>query len=294
MSARDLLYDPDGRVRGPWRILLFIALTIAAGVFVYPLVNAAIPGESAPGMLDPRAMYVAGITGCTTMLAGHVICLRMFEQRGWEMVALDRRAATPWRLGAGFVLGVVAIGAPACVLLAVGWLRTEEALPAVWWWTPALTLVMLAPYALFEELLARGYVFAVIRERLGWPVALGLTSSAFGILHVSNEGAAMLPIILVTLAGILLGLVLLALRSLWAAWMTHLAWNWTLAGLLRSDVSGIDMPVTNYRIVDAGPDWATGGAWGPEGGVLAGAGMLAGIGFLYALVKRREERERNE
>ncbi|MBV9879811.1 MAG: hypothetical protein JO180_04905, partial [Gemmatirosa sp.] len=35
-----------------------------------------------------------------------------------------------------------------------------------------------------------------------------------------------------------------------------------------------------YRTVDAGPDWLTGGPWGPEGGLAAGAGMLAALALL--------------
>ena len=37
----------------------------------------------------------------------------------------------------------------------------------------------------------------------------------------------------------------------------------------------------DYQIVDAGPDWLTGGSWGPEGGAGAGAGMLVGLTYLY-------------
>jgi hypothetical protein len=38
--------------------------------------------------------------------------------------------------------------------------------------------------------------------------------------------------------------------------------------------------------VSTGPDWLTGGAWGPEGGVAAALGMGAGI-IAVAAWKRR-------
>jgi hypothetical protein len=69
--------------------------------------------------------------------------------------------------------------------------------------------------------------------------------------------------------------------------MAHFAWNWTMAVLFHTAVSGIRMESPGYRYVDAGPDWATGGAWGPEGGVLAALGMLAGMAFLFALHRGR-------
>jgi hypothetical protein len=87
------------------------------------------------------------------------------------------------------------------------------------------------------------------------------------------------------LAGIFLGGVVLVTRSLYAAWMAHFSWNWTMAVLLHIPVSGLATETPDYRTLDAGPDWATGGAWGPEGGVGAALGILGGIGYLF--VRRR-------
>ncbi len=96
--------------------------------------------------------------------------------------------------------------------------------------------------------------------------------------------------LVVVLAGLFLGGVLLATRSLYAAFAAHLAWNWVLAGALHSAVSGIPFSTPDYRVVDAGPDWATGGLWGPEGGLPAALGLCAATTYLYARRRRREER----
>jgi hypothetical protein len=58
---------------------------------------------------------------------------------------------------------------------------------------------------------------------------------------------------------------------------------------LHSDVSGIPFATPDYRVVDAGPDWATGGAWGPEGGVPAALGLVSATIYLYLRRRRREE-----
>jgi hypothetical protein len=108
----------------------------------------------------------------------------------------------------------------------------------------------------------------------------------FGLVHLSNAGATAQSTALVTLAGFFLGAVLLRTRSLYAAWAAHWAWNWTMAGLLHVAVSGAGFATPDYRVVDAGPDWATGGVWGPEGGAVAGVGMLGGV--IMMLGRRRE------
>ena len=145
------------------------------------------------------------------------------------------------------------------------------------------------PAALLEELLTRGYLFAVFRDALGWRSALAVTSLIFGLLHIPNNGATVESITMVTLAGVFLGAIILATGSLYAAWMAHVGWNWAMAVPLHSPVSGFPLATPNYQLLDAGPRWLTGGAWGPEGGIAAAVGMMAGLTYLYARRGSREE-----
>ncbi|MGH7690584.1 MAG: lysostaphin resistance A-like protein, partial [Gemmatimonadaceae bacterium] len=158
-----------------------------------------------------------------------------------------------------------------------------------WWMAAARVSWFLLPAALLEELLTRGYLFAVLRESLGWRPALAVTSVIFGGLHIPNHGATVETITLVTLAGVLFGAIILATGSLYAAWMAHFGWNWAMAVPLHSPVSGFPLATPNYQLLDAGPRWLTGGAWGPEGGLAAAVGMMAGLTYLYARRGRREE-----
>jgi hypothetical protein len=137
----------------------------------------------------------------------------------------------------------------------------------------------------------RGYAFTAIQEWLGTPAALGLTSGVFGVIHFTNAGASAASIAVVVLAGVMLGTVLLVTRSLYAAFAAHFAWNWTLAGGFHTAVSGIPFATPDYRVVDAGPDWATGGSWGPEGGAGAALGLLSATFYLYTRQRQRRREE---
>jgi uncharacterized protein len=147
---------------------------------------------------------------------------------------------------------------------------------------------VLLPAALAEELLARGYVFSVIRDASDWRWSLGATSIGFGLLHLQNNGATPASLAMVMLAGVFLGLVRVATGSLYAAWMAHFSWNWTMAALFHTAVSGYPFEAPVYRYVDAGPNWATGGVWGPEASVPAGLSMLLVVGYLMARQHRQE------
>ena len=112
-------------------------------------------------------------------------------------------------------------------------------------------------------------------------ITLVATSVVFGALHLLNPGANAESLINVTLAGFFLGGVLLLTESLYAAIAAHFGWNWTMAAIFHSAVSGASIPAPNYATVDNGPDWLTGGPWGPEGGAAATAAMILAFFYLY-------------
>ena len=196
-------------------------------------------------------------------------------------------AARPSLLAFGFLVGAVAIALPVVGLIGVHWLQPSASGPGSWAGAMVRVSMLLLPAALFEELVARGYILSVLKEWWGWTWAIVATSVAFGLFHLSNNGVTAESVALVVLAGFFLAGVLYATKSLYAAWMAHFAWNWTMAVVFHTAVSGYPLEAPGYRYVDAGPDWATGGEWGPEGGIPAGLGMGAGAGLAYLLSRRR-------
>ena len=226
-----------------------------------------------------------------TLLAfalAHFVVLR-FDGKRWADVGLGRENARPRLLGEGFLLGVCAIGVPSLLLIGMSELRIIPSYIGSSLQAAALGVVILLPAAFYEELAMRGYLFTTIREAFGWKGALIVTSTVFGLLHMMNPNVDAESVMLVILAGFFLGAILLATGSLFAAGMAHFGWNWVMAALLHTSVSGISVPSPDYRTIDNGPDWLTGGAWGPEGGVAAGIGMITAFIYLYVRRIRRLE-----
>ncbi len=221
-------------------------------------------------------------------LAATGIMLRSVDVRPWRDVGLAPSAARASLVGKGWCIGFAAIGAACGALLAVGWLRIAPSEPGSSFAAAVRITIVLVPAALAEEVLCRGYLLTVIRERIGTRGAVGATSLAFGALHVSNPGWTIASVAIVALAGVFLAAVRVAYDSLYAAWAAHVAWNWVMAVPLHAPVSGLRFESPDYRTVSAGPAWVTGGAWGPEGGLAAAIAMLACLFFLYAR-RRREE-----
>ncbi len=224
------------------------------------------------------------------LLLAHAASFRVLRRESWSTVGLGRDAARPAHFASGLLVGGLAIGVPSLLLVAAGWLERVPAPPGSSLLAALQLALFLAPAALFEELLVRGLPFAVLRRAAGSGAAIVATSAVFALMHAANGGANLQSLLQVGFAGVWLGGILVATGSLYAAWMAHFAWNWVMAALLHSPVSGLRLVAPDYRYVDAGPDWATGGAWGPEAGVGATLGMAASLACLY-LIARRGRRE---
>jgi membrane protease YdiL (CAAX protease family) len=285
LNGNALLFTPDGRLRAPWRILLFIValfIAVAVAITLEAFLDSAALAAGYRPLVSEWGFALGAILATAAMLF-------WVEHKSWDDVGLDSRAARPELIGRYALLGILAIAIPSLLLMALGQLRAVAAAPGSWWAATGLTFANLLPAAAGEELLLRGYIFAVLREAIGWRWTLIATSVVFGLLHVPNPGADAESVLLVMLAGFFLGAVLLATRSLYAAIAAHFGWNWAMAAGLHTPVSGIPVLAPDYRVIDAGPDWLTGGGWGPEGGLAAAVSMFSVVVYIYARHLRRME-----
>jgi membrane protease YdiL (CAAX protease family) len=275
-----IVYVAPDRLRSGWRIVLFLLAGLAASNVAVPLVAMGIPAAAMP--------WVRPSLECLAVLVATRYASFTIDRRGWDAVGLGSDAWRPRWLALGAAAGSVAIAVPIGMLIALGDLTfvpdaSGEALRTV-----LLSVAVLAPAALTEELLMRGYPFLVLSGTWGWPVATGATSIAFGLLHLGNPGATPIAIANVMAAGVFLAGVRIVTGSLAAAWAAHFAWNWTMSAGFHTAVSGLPLGTPRYRLIDSGPDWLSGGAWGPEGGVVAAVGMIGSFaGLSWAMRRRR-------
>ncbi|HEY6089638.1 MAG TPA: type II CAAX endopeptidase family protein [Gemmatimonadaceae bacterium] len=271
-------------LRPLWHIVAFYLLCFVA----LGILEVAVGAVLGPRAVDSREVLFQWLTLASVVLATWIM-LRRVEKLPWSTVGLDRAAALPQLIFQGAAWGGLTIGVASLLLFGIHMLRIDPATPGGWWGEAWHSTLVFLPAGFFEELFIRGYVFAVLRRNWGWKMALIVSSVVFGLLHAWNPGADAESILAVTVAGFFLGAIFLATRSLYAAGAAHFAWNWVMSGLLHIAVSGVPSRDPDYRVVETGPDWLTGGPWGPEGGFVAVAAMFVGIFYLYGRYLRRME-----
>jgi len=216
-------------------------------------------------------------------LIGAQVVLRL-DGRGVGSLGFHLAPSVPGEIVRGLGLGLglaVVVLAGMTVLGGVQW-SADEGSPVAWLTGASGAAAFLVLPAAAEEALLRGYPLQALAEAWGGPWALVVTSFAFGAMHLGNPGATALGTANTMFAGLFLGALYLRTGSLWWASGAHLGWNWGLGFLADLPVSGLviaDAPLVDARSV--GPAWLGGGAFGPEGSVVAGVGFLALAGLCW-------------
>lgn len=131
-----------------------------------------------------------------------------------------------------------------------------------------------------EEVLIRGWMLPVFSLRHGVKAGILISAVTFAALHVLNPGLTALALLNLTLFGIFAALYALKEGSLWGICALHAAWNWSLGNLLGLSVSGMEPDFSLLSLRIEGEQWLTGGAFGPEGGMVVVLLMLLAISWL--------------
>jgi uncharacterized protein len=142
-----------------------------------------------------------------------------------------------------------------------------------------------------EELAFRGYILQRLAQAWGLPAAVVASSLVFAMVHVLNPNVRLLAVIGLFAAGLLLACAYLVSRSLWLPIGLHMGWNLAEIHLLGFPGSGITEP-SLFRSAVHGPEVVTGGAFGPDGGLVGLAATLLGmiillVGYQIAVRSKR-------
>jgi membrane protease YdiL (CAAX protease family) len=273
-------------------------MSLARRILLFPLtlllIAAAILAGSAGAIfavlgalkVSPNALLTEAIlAGCallTLVAVGRVIERRTFAELGFGRGFLRY-------MGLGLALGVGVISLVIGLLALFGWYQVigPGALVGAGLATNLSVILLFLLVAVFEEVTFRGLLFRIVENGLGSWGALLVSAALFGGVHLGNPGATIGSSIAIALeAGVLLGAIYMATRSLWMVIGVHWAWNYFEGPVFGTQVSGNDIPSLLHSVTD-GPVLWTGGAFGPEAGLFAViVGGIVGAIFVWLAIRR--------
>lgn len=280
----------ENRLRAGWRLLgqgmlmLFsVALFGALGSFLLNLMT----NISFAGFLLISALVTS--LGITFSI---LIARRYLDRQSFTSLGLQANWQAVYDLSFGFVLTGLMIGLIYLVEWVFGWLEVES---YAWQVEPLGTLTgsiltMLLLFGLVswqEELVSRGYWLQNLSEGLNRSLGVLLSSAVFALVHVLNPNVSWIAFLGLFLSGLFLAYGYLRTKQLWLPIGLHLGWNFFEGTVFGFPVSG----QYSYQLIrqsTSGPELITGGAFGPEGGLILLPILLLGTAGIYWYTLNRD------
>ena len=311
-----IFFEERGRrLRAVWRLLAQVVIFQAATfLFVTPLAAiwfvASSPetplGESAATLAESPAILLFGsISSLGAIFLSLWVAGRFLDRRPFKDFGLRLNGGWWLDLTFGLALGAMLMTGIFLVEISFGWIRVEGAfesrLPGTPFWIAlALPATIFLCVGVYEELFSRGYQLLNMAEGLNYPflgpkgaiaAAWILSSSIFGFLHLGNPNATLLSAFNIALAGLLLGVGYVLTGQLAIPIGLHITWNFFQGTVFGFPVSGLGPVGASFlEIEQAGPDLWTGGAFGPEAGLMDPVATLLGISLITLWVRLRQGR----
>lgn len=293
MIRRIFLSPDQGRLRAGWRLLihgfLLAAITVA---LVLPLGALQVVGILQPlDLSGPDFLIFASVLQAVGIVLATWIARRWLDRRSFTSLGLqhNRRALPDLLFGIG--LGGLLMGLIFLLEWSLGWLHFEA---FAWQSQPATeVLAGLALFAavflavgFYEELLFRGYQLQNLADGLNVPLALLITSGAFGLVHLGNPNATWASALGIFLAGLFLAYGWVRTGQLWIPIGIHIGWNYFQGPVFGFPVSGIDTFRLLRHSID-GPALVTGGEFGPEAGLIVIPAIALGSLLIWWWTRQR-------
>ena len=217
--------------------------------------------------------------------------VKVIEKRSFSSIGFNKNN---WlkKYSLGFLIGLAMMSIIVLILFPFGYITVEKnPIQPVGISAIASVLVILLGWIIqgaTEEIVTRGWLLNVLSTKYNIGVGLLISSTLFGLMHLTNPNVNYIAVINIILVGLFYGLYVIKTNDLWAVCGMHSAWNFAQGNIFGFKVSGLDVSVG--RLIDlnlVGSDFVTGGIFGPEAGITATFILLASIGILLFIDKKR-------
>lgn len=261
--GRNIFVGPNGPHAG-WRLLIFAAILLPLGYGADRLIDSITHRLNADQSSPLGGTVIMGGFAVVVLLASWIMA--KIEGRRLADYGLPWRRAFCGQFWQGAAISFASLTILLLVLLFSGAfsfgssdLHGADILKYGVVWTVPLFLA-----ALLEDFFYRGYLLFTLATGLGfWPAAI-VTSLWMGGMHYFNPGGHGLGPIAATEYCLVTCLVLRRTGDLWMPLGIHSAWGWGEVFFFAVPSSGL---LGRPHLLNAsfhGPQWLTGGTFGPE------------------------------
>lgn len=308
-GLRSMFFNPvENRLRGGWRLLIqgliyfggtFVAqFILGIGIGIYLMASGADltdPSVILAATETPLFKLLTTLTSLVFVLVSCWFAARWLDKRPFRAFGFQFSRRWWADMGFGMFLGAFLMLVIFLVERAAGWVSVSPHMLDGSAWTAILIyLVIYLCVGFSEEMVSRGYQIRNLAESLNFgrnhpKLAILLaylgTSAFFGLLHAGNPNATTTSTLYLMIAGLFMGLGYILTGELALPIGLHISWNFFQGNVFGFPVSGMGSGSSFILIEQGGPVLWTGGAFGPEAGLIGLAAIALGALLILGWVR---------
>lgn len=288
MIKKIFLNQNENRLRTGWRLFLFIPSV----PIIIRLLNLSLRPVFG-GLLENNTISWV-FRGILVIIGGTLlvwIFRKFIDKKSFVSLGLKFNRLAIWDMLVGFVLSGLMVGFFFAVLLTFGMLEIMEI-----GWTSSGLSPILEVFLLFfgvglatgysEELAFRGYILQNLGEGIGLVWAVVASCILYGLMHMLNPNSTLLSGVLIAIFGFLRIFGWLRTSQLWLSIGMHAGWNFFQGPIFGFSVSGLNSESLIKHTI-TGPNWVTGGSFGPEAGIVVVPVLLLALMVMLLWTNKR-------
>ena len=283
LLATIFISSSEPRLRAGWRLLIQTILLIVLVIIVGRLFSLKL-------IVDMKIRF-REIEELLVFVGSIYIARRFLDKRSFVSLGFKLDRCVLCDILAGIVITFVLLGLIFVVLQTLGWLQFKSFAWNTNSWQVILsqTLPYLMVFVLVgfnEELLYRGYYLQTLTSGRNLFWGLILSSTIFGIEHLSNPNATWVGAVGDGLLGLFFAYGYIRTKQLWLPIGLHIGWNFFDSTVFGFPVSGWSI----YSLIHinlSGPEIWTGGAFGTEAGLIILPVLVLGTILVYLYTRQR-------
>ena len=229
-------------------------------------------------MFDLNTITLISYFGYGLMVGIMILYWKLFQKKTLAELGFTKKAGTYF---VGALIGMVLLVASVALALFTGTISYNGVFSNIDYIYIVLMLGVFICQGAMEEVLCRGIMLNLLKEKTSIPVAVGVSTVLFIIPHLDNMSGAGADIIVFAIVGLILislvfSFLTLRFKSIWAACGLHSFWNFILCNILGLNLSGNGMTAAVFDMRSVGSNILNGGMYGIEASALT-AVVLAGF-----------------
>jgi uncharacterized protein len=287
---KSLFLSPnEPRLRAGWRLL--IQMMAMGGIYIVLLLTVIV--LIILGFPYNVSLLINQTTIFFAINISVPLARRFLDKRSFVSLGFNFKTALP-DLFFGFVIAGIIMNIIFVAEQLLGWATIESVAWQTTDWIQIITdlLLWLTIFVIVgwqEEVLARGYWLQNITEGTNLPIGALLSAVLFAALHLTASEITLFAILGLIAAGLFLAYAYVITRQLWLPIGLHIGWNFFEGNVFGFPVSGLE----TFKLITLrvhGPELWTGGAFGPEAGLIVFPALLLGLGLMAGYVYTLRER----